>query len=318
MANEELKGRVYISELKDVFNLKQVTGNAESLTRYIIVPDVNRPGLELTGYTESNDLKRVVVIGNKEKEYIDKLDYETQKQRFEIITDVYTPCIILTSIDKNIPSLIEVANSKNFPVFEYSGKTYQLAADLVSYLAEELAPMDVVHGVMMNLYGIGVMITGKSGIGKSELALDLIKRGHRLIADDSIEIYHVSNRIVCKSPKLLKKMLEIRGMGVVDISRIFGPTSYMEKSDLDFVIELVKYEDVEEIDRLDPLTMNEKLLGLNIQKLVIPVSASKSLSSIIETAVADHILKRSGIDGNETFKQRVREEIKKKEENIND
>ena len=318
MANEELKGRVYISELKDVFNLKQVTGNAESLTRYIIVPDVNRPGLELTGYTESNDLKRVVVIGNKEKEYIDKLDYETQKERFEIITDVYTPCIILTSIDKSIPSLIEVANSKNFPVFEYSGKTYQLAADLVSYLAEELAPMDVVHGVMMNLYGIGVMITGKSGIGKSELALDLIKRGHRLIADDSIEIYHVSNRIVCKSPKLLKKMLEIRGMGVVDISRIFGPTSYMEKSDLDFVIELVKYEDVEEIDRLDPLTMNEKLLGLNIQKLVIPVSASKSLSSIIETAVADHILKRSGIDGNETFKQRVREEIKKKEENIND
>lgn len=318
MANEELKGRVYIGELKDVFNLKQVTGNAESLTRYIIVPDVNRPGLELTGYTESNDLKRVVVIGNKEKEYIDKLDYETQKQRFEIITDVYTPCIILTSIDKNIPSLIEVANSKNFPVFEYSGKTYQLAADLVSYLAEELAPMDVVHGVMMNLYGIGVMITGKSGIGKSELALDLIKRGHRLIADDSIEIYHVSNRIICKSPKLLKKMLEIRGMGVVDISRIFGPTSYMEKSDLDFVIELVKYEDVEEIDRLDPLTMNEKLFGLNVQKLVIPVSASKSLSSIIETAVADHILKRSGIDGNETFKQRVREEIKKKEENIND
>lgn len=318
MANEELKGRVYIGKLKDVFNLKQVTGNAESLTRYIIAPDVNRPGLELTGYTESNDLKRVVVIGNKEKEYIDKLDYETQKERFEIITDVYTPCIILASIDKNIPSLIEVANSKNFPVFEYNGKTYQLAADLVSYLAEELAPMDVVHGVMMNLYGIGVMITGQSGIGKSELALDLIKRGHRLIADDSIEIYHVSNRIVCKSPKLLKKMLEIRGMGVVDISRIFGPTSYMEKSDLDFVIELVKYEDIDEIDRLDPLTMNEKLLGLNIQKLVIPVSASKSLSSIIETAVADHILKRSGIDGNETFKQRVREEIKKKEGNKND
>ena len=314
MANDELKGRVYIKEIKEVFNLKQVTGDEESLTRYIIAPDINRPGLELTGYTESDELKRVVVIGNKENEYLCKLDYEVQKERFEYLTDVYTPCIIISSGNCAMDSLVEVAEKKNFPVFEYNGKTYQLIADLVTYLAEELAPKDEIHGVMMNVYGVGVMIRGKSGIGKSELALDLIKRGHRLISDDSVEVYHVSNHIICKAPKLLRKMLEIRGLGVIDIDKIFGPTAYVKKSNLDFVIELIKLEDSLEIDRLDPLRKTETILGLEIPKLVIPVSESKSLSSIIETSVSDYILKLNGIDTNERFKESVRNEIIKKEE----
>lgn len=313
MANEELKGKVYIKTIKEAFNLKQITGDEESLSRYVIAPDINRPGLELSSYIDPIDLKRVNIIGQKEIRYIESFDYETQKQRFEGITDIYTPCIIVTSDARTMPALIEVATRKNFPVFEYSGKTYQLVVDLVSFLAEELAPIEVRHGVMMNVYGVGVLITGKSGIGKSELALDLIKKGHRLIADDSVEVAHVSNHILCKAPKLLRRLLEIRGVGVINVNMILGASAYMEKSNLDFVIELVKWDDALEIDRLDPLRKTENIFGIDVPKLIIPLSESKSLSSIIETAVTDYILKSSGIDTNETFKENVREEIKRKE-----
>ena len=169
MANEELNKRVYIRQIKEEFDLLQLSGNDESLDRWAIAPDINRPGLELSGYLESNDLKRVVILGTKEFEYMSKLDEEIQKQRFEIITDSYTPCIIMTEGFEEMETLMEVAQRKNFPVFKYEGKTYQLIVDLVTFLSEKLAPMDNLYGVMMSIYGRGIMITGKSGIGKSEL-----------------------------------------------------------------------------------------------------------------------------------------------------
>ena len=163
MANEELNKRVYVRQIKEQLNLEQLSGNDESLNRWAIAPDINRPGLELSGYLESNDLKRVVILGTKEYEYMSKFDYDTQRARFEIITDSFTPCIIMSGEFSNMNSLLDLANQKNFPVFRYEGKTYQLMVDLVSYLSEQLAATDTLHGVMMNIYGRGVMITGKSG-----------------------------------------------------------------------------------------------------------------------------------------------------------
>ena len=168
MANEELNKRAYVYELMDALNLEQLTGNEQALKRWIIAPDVNRPGLELAGYLESQDLKRVVILGKKEYEYTSKLSPEVQKQRFEIVTDSYTPCMILSEGFLDNPVLLELARNRNFPVFRYAGKTYQLMVDTVAFLSEKLAPSSNVHGVMMNIYGKGVLIIGKSGIGKSE------------------------------------------------------------------------------------------------------------------------------------------------------
>ena len=309
MANEELDKRVYVRTIKEKFTLEQITGDDSSLNRWVIAPDVNRPGLELSGYLESNDLKRVVVIGTKEYEYMIKLDDYTQKQRFEIITDSYTPCIVLSEGCKNLPVLEELCKYKNFPLFRYEGKTYQLIVDLVNFLSEELAPTDNLYGVMMNIFGKGVMVTGKSGIGKSELALDLISRGHMLVADDRVDVSRVHNDILCQAPRLLKKMLEIRGLGIVDVTKLFGANVYLNKCNLDFIIKLVKLDETVNKDRLNPVNETIEVLGLEVPMLTIPVTEGKSLSVIIESAVTTHILKKQGYDSNEVFKENFRKEI---------
>lgn len=319
MAFEELNKRVYVKDLQERFGFEQISGNEESLTRWIIAPDINRPGLELTGYLESNDLKRVVVLGNKEREYMDKLDYDTQVARFEIISDSYTPCIVLSKGFDAMESLLEVTRRKNFPVFKTELETYVLTVDLVSYLSKQLAPTTNLYGVMLDIYGKGVMITGKSGIGKSELALDLLSNGHMLVADDRVDAAKVQNSIVCQAPKLLKQMLEIRGLGIVDVVKLYGAQAYLDNDKLDFVIKLVKLEDVLDNDRLSPINETYEVLGVNVPQLVIPVTEGKSLSVIIESAVKDYILKERGINSNEDFKLRVYNEILKKDkESSND
>ena len=310
MANEELNKRVYVRSLKEEFGLEQLSGSDHSLDRWIIAPDINRPGLELTGYFESNDLKRVVILGTKEYEYMSSFDYDTQKQRFEIITDSFTPCIILSEGFVGMDSLIDLANAKDFPIFRYEGKTYQLIVDIVSFLSEKLAPVDNLYGVMMNIYGRGIMITGKSGIGKSELALDLINRGHMLVADDRIDVTRVHTNIMCTAPKLLKRMLEIRGLGIVDVTRMFGANSYLNKCQLDFVIKLVKFDERIETDRLNPINETRNILGLDVPMLTIPITEGKSLSVIIEAAVSNYLLDKLGFNSNEDFKRRYHEELK--------
>lgn len=311
MANEELDKRVYVRSIKNALSLEQIAGDEKSLERWAIAPDVNRPGLELSGYLESGDLKRIIVIGTKEYEYMIKLDEQTQKQRFEIITDSYTPCIILSEGCGEIPVLTNLCVDRNFPLFRYDGKTYQLVVDLVSYLSEKLAPTDSLYGVMMNIFGKGIMITGKSGIGKSELALDLINRGHVLVADDRVEVARVHKDIICRAPKVLRNMLEIRGLGVVDVTRLFGANASLRSCELDFVIKLIKLDETMEADRLNPLNASLDVLGLEVPMLVIPITEGKSLSVIVEAAVKTHILKQKGIDSNEEFKERIRAKIRK-------
>ncbi len=304
MANEELNKRVYVYQIKEQLDLVQLTGNEESLKRWVIAPDINRPGLELSGYLESNDLKRVVILGTKEFEYMCKFDYRTQRERFEVITDSYTPCIILSGGFTDMASLMDLAREKNFPIFRYEGVTYQLIVDLVSFLSEKLAPSDSIYGVMMNIYGKGIMITGKSGIGKSELALDLINRGHMLVADDRVDVTRVHKSIICTAPTILKRMLEIRGVGIVDVTRTFGANAYLNRCQLDFVIKLVKYDESMESDR--------HVLGLEVPMLIIPITEGKQLSVIIEAAVSSYLLTKLGFNANEDFKSRYREELERK------
>ena len=309
MANEELNKRVYVRQIKEDFGFEQLTGSDESLDRWVIAPDVNRPGLELSGYLESNDLKRVVILGTKEHEYMSKLDYDTQRQRYEIITDSFTPCIILSDNFNYMDSLIDLARQKDFPIFRYNGKTYQLIVDLVSYLSEKLAPSDNLYGVMMSIYGRGIMITGKSGIGKSELALDLISRGHVLVADDRVDVTRVHTSIICQAPAMLKRKLEIRGLGIVDVTRMFGINSFLNKINLDFVIKLVKFDEEMESDRLNPINDKLNILGLEVPMLTIPITEGKSLSVIIESAVTNYLLKEAGYDANERFKSEYRQTL---------
>ena len=309
--NEELDKRVYVSEIKEAFNLRQITGDEQSLNRWVIAPDINRPGLELTGYKGSNELKRVVLIGNKEYKYIKTLSEEKQRDSFGFLTDSYTPCIIVTAGHETPDILKEIAEEKNFPVFEYDDKTYILTAELTSFLSEKLAHYEDIHGEMLNIYGVGVLVTGDSGMGKSELALDLIKRGHVLVADDVVEYAKIHNQIICKAPESLKQMLEVRGLGILDVTLMFGAQCYLESSNLDFIIKLVTkdFYKSNNNNRLEPTEKTADLFGITKTVLEIPVSEGKTMAPIIEAAVINYILKNRGIDTNERFKENIREII---------
>ena len=310
----ELDKQVSVRKIKEAFNLTQVCGDDHSLDRWTIVQDVNRPGLELSGYKEDSELKRVVVIGKKEHHYIETLDYDTQRDRFEFLTDIYTPCIIITQGNKAPQALIDVAGNKNFPVFEYPDVTYQFVSDLTAFLTAELAPNEYVGGGLMNIYGVGVAILGESGIGKSELELDLIKRGHIFVADDVIDVHRINNELVGQAPENLKRMMEIRGVGIVDVCLMFGGHCYSPSCPITFAIKLTNYANYlkSSPNRLDPLENTTEILGIEIPLMEIPVTEGKLISTIVESAVSRYIIKQRGIDTNEEFQQRIYKEIKNK------
>ena len=317
MANEELTKRVYVREIKEKFNLRQLSGNDESLNRWVIVPDVNRPGLELAGYSQENDLKRVTVFGNKEIKYLSRItDINYLRDRYNVLTDAYTPCIILSSNLECPKELLEIAQSKNFPIFVSDFKTYRLVVQLIVFLDEKLAPSDTKHGVMMNVYGLGVLLTGESGIGKSELALELIRRGHMLVADDRVDIYRMHNDLICEAPSLLHNMLELRGVGVIDVTLLYGATSVLEKCQLDMVIKLEPYTPINNPDRLGIKGYDTiDILGLEKPYMKIPVREGRAMGVIIESAVANFRLQSAGVDAARIFTGRVFNYIQ--EENAN-
>ena len=313
--NEELNKRVYLKELIKAFNLKQVTGDEYALDRWIIAPDINRAGLELAGYEGNIDLKRVIIVGNKEQRFISTLSDDKKRERFNYLTDSYTPCIIVTAGNSTPEELKQVANEKNFPVFEHPDKTYIFTAELTAFLSEKLAQTESLHGEMLNIYGKGVLITGESGMGKSELALDLIKRGHVLIADDVVEYAKIHNNIMCTAPDNLKQLLEVRGIGILDVTLMFGAQCYLEKTNLDFIIKLVTKESYNKNNnnRLEPTEKKMNLFDVEKTVLEIPVSEGKTMAPIIEAAVTNYILKIRGINSNESFKENIRNEIIEKD-----
>ncbi len=304
--------RVYVSQIKEALHLDQVCGDEESLKRFATVPDVNRPGLELAGYYDYNEIKRVIVIGQKEWHYIRTLDKDVQFKRFDHLTDPEAPCIVVTTDLEVPPVLLDIAKKKNFPIFTTKNKTNRLIVELISFLSEKTAPSDSYHGVMLNIYGKGVMLTGKSGIGKSEIALQLIKMGHIMVADDLVEITRVHNQLICTAPEILKRQLEVRGIGVIDVNLMFGGSAFMDKCSLDFIIKLVSYEEQLDNDRLNPTQKREKILGMEVPLLEIPVAEGKPMSVLVESAVTSFIIKENGIDMTEDFKRRIINNIKNK------
>lgn len=310
MANEELEKRVYVKELKDALGLTQVAGDEKSLERWIIAPDVNRPGFELAGLRVDTDLKRVNILGNKETTFMNSLSIEEQRDRYGYITDAFTPCIIVSSNDGCPEILKEVATEKNFPLFVYDVPSYQAIVDTIEFLSEKLAPTSTMHGVMMNIYGVGVMLTGDSGIGKSELALDLIKKGHILVADDRVDVKRVHNVIQAEAPDVIKGMLEIRGLGIVDVELLFGGDVILDKTELSLIIKLSKFQE-SDFNRVESIDVTTNVLGLDITTVRIPVSEGRPISAIVEAAVTNFILKRKGINTTEVFKEKVIKEIEK-------
>ena len=307
--------KVTVKEFADYFQFEQLTGDEQSLRRSIELTDTNRPGLELAGFFDYSQAKRLVILGDKEIAYIATMSEQSQKRSFDFLTGEETPAIVITRGHECPQILRKCALEKNFPVFCCEEKTNHTIVNIITWLDERLAKSVSVHGELLIIYGIGVMICGESGMGKSEIALELIKRGHQLVADDRVDCYRIHNHLVGRSPQLLEGMLELRGVGVINIARMYGVGAVAHKANVDIQITLEEFDPRANYDRVG---IEEKkmvsILDVDVPKITIPVREGRSMGVIIESAVTNYMLAKDGLDSAKEFEQRVLEFIEKNKE----
>ncbi len=300
--------KVTVRKIMEFFSLEQLTGNKSALDRWTVVPDINRPGFELCGFFKPTEPRRIVVIGNKETQFIQQMSEKDQRERYPMLTDGLTPCIIITKNNALPPILKEIADANNFPVLRTSMETFRLVTDIITYLDEKLAPEATMSGVLMNVYGSGVLLTGESGMGKSETALDLIRDHQVLIADDRVDVQHIHNKVIGHAPDIIKGLLEIRGIGIIDVEKMFGASALGDSVEIELVIKLVPYERNAEYNRIGDETMRyTKILDVLVPTFVIPITAGRNVSVLVESAVTNFRLQKAGFSSSEEIRNRFKD-----------
>lgn len=261
----------------------------------IMSKDVNRPGLELTGFFDFFDNKRVIIIGNTENAYLNKFSSEQRKHVLDRVFELNPPAVIVTRGIIPFGEMIDVAEKHKIPILRSYESTSSLTASLVSYMNMELAPRVTRHGVLVEVYGEGVLIVGDSGVGKSETAIELIKRGHRLIADDAVEIRKISEKsLVGSAPQNIRHFVELRGIGIINARRLFGMGAVKLSEKIDIVINLEQWDNKKVYDRMGIDNDFTDILGIEIPILTIPVKPGRNIAVIIEVASMNNRQKKMG------------------------
>ena len=268
--------------------------------------DVNRPGLMFAGYEKYFDPLRVEFVGLAEMSYLEVLDEKTQRERVELFFSLKPPVVIITRNIDILPVMVEMAEKYEVPLLRTAEPTSGIMATLISYLNTELAERITRHGVMVEVYGEGILIVGDSGVGKSETAVELIKRGHRLIADDAVEIKRVSSKtLVGSAPDNIRHFMELRGIGIVNARNIFGIGAVKLTEKIDMVIQLEQWDSSKAYDRLGLEDEYFTILGIKIPATVVPVKPGRNLAIIIEIAAMNNRQKRMGYNAARELMQQL-------------
>ncbi len=304
---------VKLTRLVEKMDLKNLTPDIELEDKEITVPDINRPALQLTGYFDHFDSVRVQIVGYVEYTYLQTLPIERRKEVYKQLLSYGVPCLIYTTEIYPDEELLKEALATNTPVFATDERTTPFQAELIRWLNVELAPCISIHGVLVDIYGVGVMIMGESGIGKSEAALELIKRGHRLVTDDVVEIRKVSDdTLVGRAPSITKHLIELRGIGIVDVKALFGVQSVRETQTIDLVITLEEWDKNKEYDRLGLEDEYIEFLGNRVVCHSIPIRPGRNLAVILESASINHRQKQMGYNAAQELYRRVQQSLTKK------
>lgn len=305
--------QVTTKDVMEKFDLTLVSGQ-EGIGKHIAVSDISRPGLEMAGYFTHYPANRVQLLGKTELSFYDMLLPHERVERMQKLCSPDTPAIII-SHGLKVPQELKVAsNEEHVPVLTAKLATTRFSSLLTNFLESKLAPTTAVHGVLLDIYGVGVLITGKSGVGKSETALELVKRGHRLVADDCVEIrQETENTLVGNAPKLIEHLLEIRGLGIIDVMTLFGASAIRSFKRISLVIELENWDEQKTYDRLGLEDEKMKIIETDLTKLTIPVRPGRNLAVIIEVAAMNHRLKRMGFNAAEEFSNRLNDVISQNE-----
>lgn len=262
----------------------------------ITLEDVNRPGLQLTGFFDYFDPLRIELIGLVENTYLAGITSEQRRSAFEQLFSYPIPTLIITRSLEPYPECLEMAEKYNRTILRTPDATCTFMSALISFLKNSLAPRITRHGVLLEVYGEGVLLLGDAGVGKSETAIELVKRGHRLVADDAVDIRRVSNQLIGKAPELIRHYIELRGIGIIDLQQLFGMSAVKLESQIDLVVEMEPWVEGKFYDRfgLDELSMN--VLGIELPKVLIPVRPGRNLASIVEVAAMNNRHKRYGFN----------------------
>lgn len=301
--------KVKVSDLAQKFSMEVVSGS-EGLKRTIETADLSRPGLEMAGYFEYHPEDRVQILGKTELAFYSRLPEQDRKDRMERLCSYETPCIVVTR-GLDVPEeLLEASNRTGLPVMRSNAPTTTLAGQITDYLEHKLAPSTTIHGVLVDVYGIGMLISGSSGIGKSETALELVKRGHRLIADDAVEIRQTAeNVLIGNAPELIKHLLEIRGVGIINVMTLFGAGAVRNNTKINVVVKLETWQQDKQYDRLGLDEEYTRIIETDVPLVTIPVRPGRNLAVIIEVAAMNYRLKRMGYNAALQFTNKLTETI---------
>ena len=303
---------VTVKMLVDKLKLKVVYGNEELLAKAITTADISRPGLEMAGYFDYYSPERLQLVGMKEWTYLKTM---TANNRYSVFANIFrkeTPAVIVARGLEIPEEMLQAAKENGVAVLQGRNSTSSLSGDMSWYLNSQLAERTSVHGVLVDIYGMGVLIQGDSGIGKSETALELVKRGHRLVADDRVDVYAKHERTLCGEPaEILLHLLEIRGVGIIDVMSLYGASAVRDSSQVQLCICLEHFENDEVFDRLGNSNEEIELQGVKIPRIRIPVKTGRNVSVVIEAAAMNYRAKQMGYDATKTFKDRLTDLISK-------
>lgn len=303
---------VTVKMLVDKLKLKVVYGNEELLAKAITTADISRPGLEMTGYFDYYSPERLQLVGMKEWTYLKTM---TANNRYSVFANIFrkeTPAVIVARGLEIPEEMLQAAKENGVAVLQGRNSTSSLSGDMSWYLNSQLAERTSVHGVLVDIYGMGVLIQGDSGIGKSETALELVKRGHRLVADDRVDVYAKDEGTLWGEPaEILLHLLEIRGVGIIDVMSLYGASAVRNSSQVQLCIYLENFENDEVFDRLGNSNEEIELQGVKIPRIRIPVKTGRNVSVVIEAAAMNYRAKQMGYDATKTFKDRLTDLISK-------
>ena len=286
---------VPLSQIAEALNLTEVYVAENYKETNISTVEINRPGLELTGYLEFFDNKRIQVLGNTEFSYLGRYGPEAQKMVIDSIFSFGPPAVIICRDIEPSNAILESAKLHKVSIFSTPQSTSDLTASLVQYLNKELAPRITRHGVLVEVYGEGCLLTGDSGVGKSETAIELIKRGHRLVADDAVEIRRTAQTTLYgQSPENIRHFIELRGIGIINARKLFGMGAIKLQEKIDMVINLEQWDSSKVYDRMGLDNEYMKMLGVEVPTLTIPVKPGRNLAVIIEVAAMNNRQKKMG------------------------
>ncbi len=304
---------ITLSEIIEKMDLKCLTPEVDIVEKEVNIPDINRPALQLAGFFDHFDSKRVQIIGNVEYKYVQTLSQERKLEIYDKLLSHPIPCIVFCRGIEPEKEFLVRATVNGIPVFNTAKHTSEFTAEIIRWMNVRLAPCISIHGVLVDVYGVGVLIMGESGIGKSEAALELIKRGHRLVTDDVVEIRKVSDEtLVGSAPDITKHFIELRGIGIVDVRSMFGVQSVRETQNIDLVITLEDWSRDKEYDRLGLEEEYTEFLGNKVVCHRIPIRPGRNLAIIVESAAVNHRQKLMGYNAAQELYKRVQENLAKK------